>query len=355
MKVGVYDPYLDDGGGGEKYMMTLASCLSQKHDVSIFWDSTQDIEKVSTRFEIDIEKVNIRENIFSSKISQIRRMLESRKYDALVILSDGSIPFTLSKKLFLHIQQPIPSINLSFKSKIKIKRVNRIFCNSFFTKSFIDTQLGVDSIVIYPPIELHPKNLQKENVILHVGRFRSRGMGKSDFKKQDFMIEVFKKMVKRGFKGWKFVLAVGLKEDDALEFEKLKEKAKNYPIEFMVNLRNNELWELYARAKIYWHASGVGEDADKHPDLVEHFGISTVEAAGAGCVPVVINAGGQKEIVEDNVNGFLWNTEDEFIDKTILLTRENKILEAMSTEAKKRAKEFAGERFCQEVIRLIEK
>ena len=69
----------------------------------------------------------------------------------------------------------------------------------------------------------------------------------------------------------------------------------------------------YKLAKIYWHASGFGEDLETHPEKAEHFGITTVEAMINGLVPIVIDAGGQKEIVvqdrwvfmEDQKNYFL--------------------------------------------------
>ena len=59
-----------------------------------------------------------------------------------------------------------------------------------------------------------------------------------------------------------------------------------------------ELRDLYGRASIFWHAAGLGEDPERHPDRYEHFGITTVEAMSAGAVPVVIDAAGQAEIVE---------------------------------------------------------
>ena len=65
---------------------------------------------------------------------------------------------------------------------------------------------------------------------------------------------------------------------------------------------------LYGKSSIYWHATGYGED---NPKKFEHFGISTVEAMAAECIPVVINLGGQPEIVEQSVNGFLWNSIPE--------------------------------------------
>ena len=189
--------------------------------------------------------------------------------------------------------------------------------------------------------------------MLFRSRFRAANIGASDYKKQDFMVEAFKKISER-LKGWKFTLAVGINVGDEDEFKKLKIKAKRAPIEILVNQTNDELWELYSKAKIYWHASGFGENLEEHPEFAEHFGISTVEAMGGGAVPVVINAGGQKEIVEDNVSGFLWKTLSELEEKTILLVVEDKILETMSREAVKRAKDFAGNRFCEEVKRMVE-
>ena len=38
MKFGFYSPYLDTFGGGERYMLTLASYFSKDHIVDIFWD-----------------------------------------------------------------------------------------------------------------------------------------------------------------------------------------------------------------------------------------------------------------------------------------------------------------------------
>ncbi|MDP2649435.1 MAG: glycosyltransferase family 4 protein [bacterium] len=357
MKIGVYDPYLDDVGGGEKYMLSIAQCLSKKHEVTLFWNNKEDIEIAKQRFNLSLEKVNLSANIFSPGVSFLKRVLVSRKFDCLIVLSDGSIPFVLSKKLFLHIQRPIIGAGKSLKSRIKLARVNKVFCNSYFTKSYIDRQLGTECSVLYPPIDLKPKKIEKENIILHVGRFRLTDItvgGAKDYKKQNVMIEAFKDMVKKGLTNWRFVLAVGVKEEDETALSNLVESAKGAPIEFLINKSNDELWDIYSKSKIYWHASGYGEDLIAHPEFAEHFGISTVEAMGAGVVPVVINAGGQKEIIDDGLNGFLWDSLDELKEKTLMLTREDTIRTSMAKEAAKKAETFAGDRFCEELKKMIE-
>ena len=161
-------------------------------------------------------------------------------------------------------------------------------------------------------------------------------------------------MVNKGLKEWKFVLAVSVAEKDREEFEEMKKKSQNFPIEFLVNKSNDELWDIYSRAKIYWHATGFGEDLKMHPEFAEHFGISTVEAMGAGVVPVVINAGGQAEIVNDGKNGFLWNTLGQLQEKTLKLINDEKLLLTMSSAAKKRSQEFSGDNFSKNVNKLIQ-
>lgn len=356
MKIGIYDPYLDDLGGGEKYMMTIAECLAKDHQVCVFWDDQNDLEKIKKRFPLDLKKIKFKKNIFAQKINLRERILETKKYDILIILSDGSIPFVLSKKLFLHLQQPLKlKKKLSLKEKLKLFRVRAFFCNSEYTQSFNQKLLtGKKVKIIYPPVELFCKKISKEKIILHVGRFRVKSVGIINYKKQDILIEVFKKMVDEGeVKNWKFILAASVHQKEEEQFAQLKKMASGYPIEFMVNKTNSELWDFYNRAKIYWHASGYGEDLKKNPEYAEHFGISTVEAMGAGAVPVVINAGGQKEIVDNGKNGFLWDSLEELRQKTKKLINNEQLREKISAEARLKAKIYNKKNFCESIFELI--
>lgn len=358
MKIGIFDPYLDTLGGGEKYMLTAASCLSSANEVDIFWNTDEGlIKKAQDRFGIDLSKVKLAKNIFSKDTSLLSRLLVSRKYDLVIFLSDGSIPLMLAKKLVLHFQFPVEWVDRnSFVTKIKIRRVDKIICNSKFTKIFIDRTFRVGSTVLYPPADVGIINfesrIKRENVILTVGRFGRLPEG-NNFKKHDVMIKCFKQMVDSGFSGWEFIVVISYKDQDIDEVEKLKALAKGYPVRIIGNMTARELSKFYEKAKIYWHAAGFGEDLKKHPELAEHFGISTVEAMGAGAVPVAINAGGQKEIVQNGKNGFLWDTTNELIEKTNILVRNNKLWEKMSNEATIRAKIFSKERFCKELDTIL--
>lgn len=352
MRIGIFDPYLDSLSGGEKYMLSIASCLSSQHEVLIFWDKDKEIEikqTASKKLGIDLSSIKFYKNIFGKNESWISRFLESRKFDAIAYLSDGSIPF-VGTKLYIHFQFPIEWVDgKSLKNRIKLFFVKKIFCNSYFTKSFIDKKLNIKSDILYPPVNLNiVNNIKKENVILHVGRF-DVDAHESNYKKQDIMIDIFKKMIDGGLKNWKFKLIVGVKDKDKEKLNKLKEMSKGYPIELIENISNQELWEYYSKARIYWHATGYGENLQKFPEKAEHFGISTVEAMGSGAVPVVINSGGQMEIVIDGKSGYLWNTLEDFILKTNNLIEDEKLLKKMSINAIKRSEIFSGDRFCNEL------
>ena len=352
----MFDPYLDTLSGGEKYILSAASCLAQEHEVFIFWDKSKEAEVKQAAFRklgINLPSVKFYKNIFNKNESWIARFVESRKFDAIVYLSDGSIPL-VGAKLFIHFQFPIEWVDgNSIKTKIKLFFVKKIFCNSYFTKSFIDKKLNVKSAVLYPPVDLRVfKHIKKENIILHVGRF-DVDPHESNYKKQDVMINVFKKMIDEGLRNWKFIMVIGTKGEDRDNVNKLKEMINGYPIEIIENPSNQNLWENYSKARIYWHATGYGEDLQKYPEKAEHFGISTVEAMGAGCVPVVFNAGGQKEIIEDNKNGYLCNSLENFISKTNALIKDEGLLKKISAASIKRSIIFSGNKFCNNLRRII--
>lgn len=357
MKIGIYDPYLDTLSGGEKYMLSIASCLSSENQVYIFWDKTKESEirkKAHQKLGIDLSNVKFYPNIFDKKTSLLSRIVQSRQFNSIIYLSDGSIPF-VGANLFIHFQFPVEWVDgESLKTQIKLRFVKKIFCNSYFTKSFIDKKLSIKSDILYPPVNLHVnKNIKKENVILHVGRFNVDIAG-TNYKKQDVMVNIFKKMVDSGLKNWKFILTVGVREEDKDKLNELKKITEGYPIELMENISNQMLWEFYSKAKIYWHATGFGENLEKNPEKAEHFGISTVEAMGAGCVPVVIDAGGQKEIVKNGINGFLWNNEKELIDRTREVISNIKLWQKLSLEAINNAQKFVGNRFCTDLNKIID-
>ncbi|MDP3988174.1 MAG: glycosyltransferase [Candidatus Levybacteria bacterium] len=350
MRIGIFDPYFDTLGGAEKYVLEIASCLAGKHDVFLFWEDKEILKKATDRFGKDFSCIKQTENIFSSKFSSIKRIFETRNYDCIFYLSDGSFPLLLSKKNILIFQFPVNWVNgKKISTKIKLKRVSKIICYSDFVKKFLDKTFSINSVVLPPAINIPTSRKSKENIILTVGRYTRA----QNAKKQEFLIETFKKMCDGGLSDWEFIVAGSVLPKDEDYVRLIKEKAKGYPIEVLENVPFEKLFDLYKTSKIYWHATGFGDDLKKHPERAEHFGISTVEAMASGAVPIVINAGGQKEIVQESENGFLWDSREELMKKTKELIKDIKLWNKLSTEAVKRAKYYNHEKFCERINELI--
>jgi len=348
MKFGFYSPYLDTFGGGERYMLTLASFLAKKHDVEIFWGGSS-IKASLTRFlKIDLTKTKFVENIFRQNF--LKKIRRTASYDLIFILSDGSVPFSLAKKNILHFQVPFVFSKIDAKTKLNLTRYKYVVVNSYFTKKYIDKSLKIDSRVIYPPVDV--KSLEagkKEKLIISVGRFSQNQLHP---KKQEVLIEVFKELYKDA-PTWKLILAGQSKKEDYKYIKNLKRSVKGYAIRILENISYDELKVLYGRASIYWHATGFGEDEIRNPQKMEHFGISTVEAQAAGAVPVVINKGGQKEIIKDKKNGRLWSTKTQLYEITKNLIKNKSEMLRLSKRAVVDSKRFSQERFIKEYEKII--
>jgi glycosyltransferase involved in cell wall biosynthesis len=348
-KAGIYDPYLNTLGGGERYVMTVAEyLLTKRWRVDIFWNDVRIKQKIIQRLRLKIELANFLPNIFQKSIWEKYKILKN--YDLIFYLSDGSVPFLFAKKNILHFQVPFHGIDgKNFLNRIKLKKIDFIVCNSHFTKKFIDKEYGVKSLVVYPPVAIEEfKPGKKENIILSVARFTDI----LHSKRQDVLVEVFKRMVDKGLKGWRLFLVGGDAEGKKL-VAKLKKESQGYPIEILTNISFEELKKVYAKAKIFWHAAGYGIDERRQPEKVEHFGISVVEAIAAGCIPVVIGKGGIKEIITSGKNGFFWQTKEELENLTFQLIKEDSLIKKISQHLNKSSERFSKEFFCQKIYELV--
>ena len=154
--------------------------------------------------------------------------------------------------------------------------------------------------------------------------------------------------------GWRYESVGGLSSLPAEQetFAAAVRAADGHAALVHANVSRADLKDCFRRASVFWHAAGYGADAGRPKD-VEHFGITTVEAMAAGCVPVVVNRGGQPEIVEHGVSGFVWDTWDELKDYTILLARDPELRGRMADAARARAQTFSRARFVERFTRLL--
>jgi glycosyltransferase involved in cell wall biosynthesis len=73
----------------------------------------------------------------------------------------------------------------------------------------------------------------------------------------------------------------------------------------------------------------------------------------AGCVPVVINRGGQRELVEHGASGFLWDTLAELKQYTATLIDDERLRARMAESARAAAQRFSREAFAEKFRRLL--
>jgi glycosyltransferase involved in cell wall biosynthesis len=222
---------------------------------------------------------------------------------------------------------------------------------SSFSRDWSRRWWGIDCDLFYPPSDNHFRAAPKANVICSVGRF-------TPMKKQLEMVGAFGELEARGLGGWKYRCAGGLSRsaEDQEYFEGVRGRAAGHGIDLLVNLDRPQLRELYEGSKIFWHATGLGVDEQANPRLAEHFGITTVEAMAAGCVPVVPNKGGQPEIVEHGVSGFVWDTPGQLQEYTLRLAGDDALCARLAAAARQRAARFSRESYlarCRELLRPL--
>lgn len=342
MRVAIYNPYLDTLGGGERYTVSFArAVLEQGFQVDLQWDKKDILPKLSNRFGMKLEGINV--------VEDIKR---GDGYDVCFWFSDGSIPILRSRNNILHFQVPFTTTNgKSLLNRMKLYRINSVVCNSKFTKRVVDKTYSVKSIVIYPPVgveEIKPK--RKEKWIVFIGRFSQL----KQVKGQDVLVKTFRKLLKRKeMEGWEMILAGGTEVGTDKYIGRLKKLANGLPVRIVESPGYKDLLELYGKAKIFWSASGYGIDEEKEPEKVEHFGITVVEAMAAGCVPAVFNAGGHKEIIKNGKNGYLWDKQKDLIEKTVRISGDFKLYKKLSDKAKNDSLRFSYESFKNAFLEIV--
>ncbi|MBI5583986.1 MAG: glycosyltransferase family 4 protein [Deltaproteobacteria bacterium] len=219
-----------------------------------------------------------------------------------------------------------------------------IWTISAYSRDWISRYWGRESAIINPPVDLRRlKAGRKGRRILSVGRFFP-GLHN---KKHAVLIAAFKKMIDQGLPGWELHLVGGTRNERPHQryLQELSAQSRGYPIFIHSDLPHGELVTLYSASSIYWHACGYGENPLRHPDKFEHFGITTVESMASGCVPVVFDGGGLKEIVRHGHNGFLWSNPDQLIQYTRRLIRDPALIRELSATAFRDSRRFDLTRF----------
>lgn len=376
-RVLIYSEYWSSRGGGEKYLLCIVeTLLNSDYDVTIVTQPAFfDKDAIARYFNVNIENARIR--FVEGDLNTLRRNAEtmSREFDVFLYMTNYRFFNSHARQTFVVLQIPygrITPLNFlakAFSGKTKeaakdfyrlqllkqLKQTQAVIVYSKFVHDSLEEIHGIPSTVLEPAIDdFALDGAIKERVVLSVGRF-FRGLYND--KRYDVLIEAFKQLYKQlPNTTWQYRLvgSCGAADESQQYLAELRESAKGLPIYFHINSSYEDLKRHYNEATIFWHAAGFGVDESLAPQRAEHFGMSTLEAMSARCVPVVINRGGQKEIVSNGESGYLWSSVDELVEHSIRLINDQSLLATLQVKARERFKEFDREHFSSKLLSILE-
>jgi L-malate glycosyltransferase len=304
-----------------------------------------------------------------------RQLTES--YDLFIYSGHRVPPFSFARKGLIYCHFPMegcPSDTLSsveqFKQKSPLSRWVRlaaydclwryrmlgyqaILANSMFTAHWIKQVWKKEVEVVYPPVSLQVPEVKKRNVIVSIGRFIDSHNSKNHMQQ----LNVFAKLLGKVGPGWRLNL-VGfctLAPKEVAYLEELRRAAKDMPVTFVVNAERSEVLRQLAEARLFWHTAGLSDNGIPAPAKMEHFGIATVEAMLAGCVPLAPAHGGQVEIVEHGLSGYLCRNTEELVEYSARLACDKQLLDETSGRAVARGRMFNQAMFSQRIAKVVGK
>ncbi|MBA3257467.1 MAG: glycosyltransferase family 4 protein [Pyrinomonadaceae bacterium] len=391
LNIGIYVEPVGSGiGGSETVVAVLAEALAKNHRVDLWHhipslsaehlaeSSGTDLNNVTLRYverNRNPPQLSRRNPWRHYKASRGLQAALSETYDVFVAVVHDIPPFCHAARGALIVLFPAPTapyvkLGGGFLIKSAVRHPARYLYQSWEWKKRMDSyqvktaisdfsrvwarrHWRIECEVVYPPVDTRFRRAEKESILLSVGRFTMEGEGHG--KKQPEMLATFRQMEVEGLRGWEYFCVGGIRDspEHHLYFTELQDLGAGSRVQIIANVERDRLKSLYERASIFWHAAGYGDDDDAQPVYAEHFGISTVEAMAAGCVPVVINKGGQREIVLHGVNGFLWDTLKELKEYSGALINDAQLRVRMSAAARESASRFSRKAFVENFLKRL--
>jgi len=386
--VGVFDHSGVALGGGTLVAAHLASLFSSFYTVDLIRDwSGFNIEQVSSFFSLDLSGVNVRscEDMWESFTVpgrySLRQQLERSRaitepYDLFIYSGHWVPPFCYAPHglIYCHFPTQLPghqdllATDARWMQRNSVDRLLRgnaylfarqaclngydhILANSAFTASWIERRWGVRAEVVYPPVEMEVPDAEKHNRIVSIGRF----FGKEPRCKGHLaQIAAFRAFVSQVPENWElWMIGSCYSETENAYLASVQDAARDLPVRFLVNAERKDVLGALSGAKVFWHTAGLFDKKNEHPGYAEHFGMATVEAMRARCVPVVVNSGGQSEIVEHGLSGFVCEDIAEIVADTVAIANNPARLAAFAGAALCRSKHFSGAAFDLRVFEVL--
>ena len=319
----------NDGGGMSVYVQEISKHLSEKHNVTVVTgekaESFKDrnLEFISLDIfepDLNVEDKEIHLQEFKNKLEEF---LELKSFD--VIHAHYWLSGLVAKEISNELNIPFVFTSHSLGVFLDGYNKERVDCEKIVMSSsqFVTASTNYENILISESYkvdrrkikQINPgvdselfsldKSIKKENIFLSIGRIQEQ-------KGQIEAIEFFNtfRKIKNDFKCYFIGGPSGISGDDYfLELKKrVKELDLEMHVEFLGNLSQSKIVELLNRSKVLIHSS-----------LYETFGLVAIEAHSVGVPVISINQGSFKEIITNNINGYVAESfEDKYLNEFLL-------------------------------------
>ena len=314
----------NDGGGMSVYVQQISKYLSENHSVTVVTGEKADsftdknLEFISLNIfepELNVEDKEIYLQEFKNKLVD---SLDLNSFDVIHAhyWLSGLVAKEISNELNIPFIFTSHSLGIFLdgynKERVDCEKIVMTSTNLVTASSVFETMLiadtykidenkikkitpGVDRKIFIPDL-----SVEKENIILSIGRIQEQ---KGQLQTIEFLNN-FKK-IQNDFKCY-FVGGPSGKHGNEYLHE-LKQTIKDFNldkhVEFLGDLSQTEIIELFKKAKLLIHTSKF-----------ETFGLVAIEANTMGVPVLTTNNGSLMEIIENNKNGYL---SENLIDSNV--------------------------------------
>ncbi len=355
---------INDGGGLNVYVQQISQHLSNNHDVTVVTaEKAENFKKENLEFyslnlfepdlSMDDKELHLIE--FQEKLEE---NFELNNFD--VIHSHYWLSGLVAKNISVNFNIPFIFTSHSLGvflegynneradcEKIIMTAANFVTTSSNYENSLISESYKIDKKKIKqirPGVDKNlfspDQRIPRENIFISIGRIQKQ---KRQLEAVGFL-NAFRENEK-DFKCYFIGGPSGTSGDDY--FLELKEAVKELNleshIEFLGNLPQSKIRELLNRSKLLIHTSEY-----------ETFGLVAIEAHSVGVPVVSINQGSFKEIIDNNINGYIGESfEDQNLNEFILkIFSDDKYAEYVSKSAINNAKKYDWESTSKELLNL---
>ena len=357
---------INDGGGLNVYVEQISKHLSSKHNVTVV--TAEKAENFKNK-NLEFYSLNLFEPDLPMDDKELHLIEFQKKLEETFELNNFDVihsHYWLSGLVAKDISSKfnIPYIFTSHSLGVFLEGYNneRTDCEKIVMTSsnFVTASTNYENILLSESYKIDKKkiklikpgvdeslfspdpNLSKENIFLSIGRIQKQ-------KRQLEAIEFLNSFreINNDFKCYFIGGPSGNSGDDY--FVELKEIVKDLDleshIEFLGNLPQSKIRELLNRSKLLIHTSEY-----------ETFGLVAIEAHSVGVPVISINQGSLKEIIDNNINGYIAESfKDPYLNEFILkILNDDKFADYISKSAINSAKKYDWKNTTKELINLYE-